>query len=124
MQCHNCHTEIEDSAILCDACGAVVKEQPAEERPDTEKKHRRANLRRYIAIGERGYTMERYVNCKFGITEADDRLPKRLTDAPQDPKNPKTKVPLEKMKKIYYAARGWARNGIPTEATLRRLKIK
>lgn len=51
MQCHHCHAEIEDSAILCDACGAVVKEQPAEERPDTEKKHRRANLRRYIAIG-------------------------------------------------------------------------
>lgn len=51
MQCQNCHAEIEDSAILCDACGAVVKEQPVEERPDTEKKHRRANLRRYIAIG-------------------------------------------------------------------------
>lgn len=51
MQCQNCHAEIEDSAILCDACGAVVKEQPVEERPDTEKKHRRANPRRYIAIG-------------------------------------------------------------------------
>ena len=51
MQCHHCHAEIEDSAILCDACGAVVKEQPAEQNPDTEKKHRRANLRRYIAIG-------------------------------------------------------------------------
>ena len=43
---------------------------------------------------------------------------------PQDPKDPKTKVPLETMKKTYYAARGWDRNGIPTEATLRRLKIK
>ena len=35
-----------------------------------------------------------------------------------------TRVPLEKMKKIYYAARGWDKNGIPTEKTLRRLKIK
>ena len=26
--------------------------------------------------------------------------------------------------KTYYAARGWDKNGIPTEATLRRLKIK
>ena len=43
---------------------------------------------------------------------------------PQDPKNPKTKVPLEKMKKTYYAARGWDKNGIPTERTLSRLKIK
>lgn len=51
MQCHNCHTEIDDSAILCSACGAVVKEQPEEEHTDTREKHRRANLRRYIAIG-------------------------------------------------------------------------
>ena len=50
MQCHHCHAEIEDSAILCDACGAVVKEQPAKERPDAKEKHRSANLRRYIAI--------------------------------------------------------------------------
>ena len=79
---------------------------------------------KYIAIGERGYTLERYINCKFGITEANDKLPKRLTDIPQDSGNPKTKVPLETMKKTYYTARGWDKNGIPTEATLRRLKIK
>ena len=79
---------------------------------------------KYIAIGERGYTMERYINCKFGVSAANDRLPKRLTDVPQDPKNPKTRVPLEQMKKTYYAARGWDKNGIPREATLRRLKIK
>ena len=79
---------------------------------------------KYIAIGERGYTMERYINCKFGISAANDKLPKRLTDVPQDPSDPKTKVPLETMKKTYYAARGWDKNGIPTEATLRRLKIK
>ena len=79
---------------------------------------------KYIQIGERGYTMERYINSKFGISAANDKLPKRLTDVPQDPNNPKTKVPLETMKKTYYAARGWDKNGIPTEATLRRLKIK
>ena len=79
---------------------------------------------KYIQIGERGYTMERHINCKFGITAANDKLPKRLTDVPQDPADPKTKIPLEVMKKTYYAARGWDKNGIPTEATLRRLKIK
>ena len=79
---------------------------------------------KYIQIGERGYTMERYINCRFGISAANDKLPKRLTDVPQDPGNPSTKVPLETMKKTYYAARGWDKNGIPTEATLRRLKIK
>ena len=79
---------------------------------------------KYISIGERGYTMERYINCKFGVSAANDKLSKRLTDVPQDPNNPKTKIPLETMKKTYYAARGWDQNGIPTEKTLRRLKIK
>ena len=82
------------------------------------------DLGKYLEIGERGYTMERWINTKFGITAANDKLPKRLTNVPQDPKNPKTKVPLETMKKIYYAARGWDKNGIPTEKTLCRLKIK
>ena len=82
------------------------------------------DLGRYLRIGERGYTMERCINCRFGISAANDKLPKRLTDVPQDPGNPKTKIPLETMKKTYYAARGWDKNGIPTEATLRRLKIQ
>ena len=77
-----------------------------------------------MEIGERGYTMERYMNTKFGVSAASDKLHKRLTDVPQDPDNPKTKVPLETMKKTYYQARGWDSNGIPTEKTLRRLKIK
>lgn len=79
---------------------------------------------KYIRIGERGYTMERLINTRFGITAADDALPRRLTDIPQDPADPTTKIPLETMKKTYYAARGWDKNGIPTEKTLRRLKIK
>ena len=78
---------------------------------------------KYIRTGERSYTMERYVNTKFGASSAIDTLPKRLTDTPQDPNNPKTKVPLETMKKTYYKARGWDANGIPTAATLRKLKI-
>ena len=82
------------------------------------------DLGKYIQIGERGYTMERLINTRFGITAANDKLPKRLTDIPQDPNDPTTKVPLEKMKQTYYAARGWDKNGIPKESTLRRLKIK
>ena len=82
------------------------------------------DLGRYIEIGARGYTLERYVNCKFGISAKNDKLPKRLTDVPQDPNNPTTKVPLETMKKTYYKARGWSEDGIPTEKTLKRLKIK
>ena len=81
------------------------------------------NLGKYIRIGERGYNLERYINCKFGISAANDKLPKWLTDVPQDPNNPKAKVPLEKMKEIYYHARGWDSCGIPADSTLRRLKL-
>lgn len=81
------------------------------------------DLGRYLEIGERGYTMERLINTRFGINADNDKLPKRLTDVPQDVNDPSTKVPLEKMKSTYYKARGWDENGIPTEKTLRRLKI-
>lgn len=78
----------------------------------------------FIRIGERGYTMERHLNSKFGITAKDDALPARLTSTPQVPGNPKTVVPLDPMKKIYYQARGWNANGIPTSQILKRLKIQ
>ena len=77
----------------------------------------------YLRCGERGYTLDRWVSSRFGVSEKDDALPKRLTDVPQDPANPKTKVPLAAMKKTYYRARGWDRHGVPTKRTLKRLQI-
>ncbi len=78
---------------------------------------------KYIRCGERGYTLDRYVSTRFGVSAKDDTLPKRLTDIPQDPSDPKTKVPLDKMKKTYYRARGWTADGIPTKRTLKKLGI-
>ena len=79
---------------------------------------------KYMSIGERGYTLERSVNCRFGVSAKDDTLPKRLTDELERPGDPNSRVPLDKMKPVYYAARGWDANGIPTRSTLRRLKLK
>ena len=81
------------------------------------------NFGKYIRCGERGYTLDRWVSTRFGIRAKDDSLPKRLTDVAQDPKDPRTKVPLEKMKKTYYRARGWSQDGVPTERTLKKLGI-
>ena len=81
------------------------------------------NFGKYIRCGERGYTLDRWVSTRFGIRAKDDSLPKRLTDVAQDPKDPRTKVPLEKMKKTYYRARGWDQDGVPTERTLKKLGI-
>ena len=93
----------------------------------TELKHsvgmKGMTLGEFMQIGERSYNVERAVNAKFGVSAAMDTLPKRLTDVPQNPKDPKTKVPLDTMKKTYYNARGWDKNGLPTEKKLRQLKI-
>ena len=78
---------------------------------------------KYVRTGERGYNLERMLNAKFGVDASKDALPKRLIAELQDPNDPNSKVPLEKMKKIYYRARGWNKNGIPTKWTLRLLKL-
>jgi len=82
------------------------------------------NLGKYLRLGERGYTLERYIDSLFGVTGESDTLPARLTDELEDPEDESTKVPLDKMKKAYYAARGWNKEGVPTEGQLKKLGIK
>ncbi len=81
------------------------------------------NFGKMLRIGERGYNLERLLNKKLGVDASCDTLPKRLTDELQDENNKKSKVPLEKMKKRYYRARGW-KNGLPTDRLIKRLGIK
>ncbi len=82
------------------------------------------NFGLFLRLGERGVNMERAINNRFGITAENDKLPKRLTDVPQDPDRPETCIPLEKLKKTYYKARGWSEDGIVTGKTLNRIGIK
>ena len=82
------------------------------------------NIGKFIRCGERSYNVERAVNARFGVSAENDKLPKRLTDIPQDPKRPDTRVPLEQMKKTYYRARGWEKNGLPSEKKLKQLGIR
>lgn len=81
------------------------------------------NLGKLKTIGERGFNIEKMFNIRRGWINKDDSLPKRLTDEPQDINNPKSKVPLKKLKIKYYKRRGWNQNGMPKERTLKRLKI-
>lgn len=75
-------------------------------------------------IGERGYNLERMFNQRRGLTEKDDSLPQRLTDDPQIPGNPRSRVPLAKLKRTYYRIRGWDATGGPTAGKKRRLKLQ
>jgi aldehyde:ferredoxin oxidoreductase len=77
----------------------------------------------FIALGERGYNLERLFNLREGLTAADDSLPERLTGTPQDPDRPDTTVPLEKLLKNYYRIRGWDKAGVPGKRKLNSLGI-
>ena len=77
----------------------------------------------FFKMGKRGYTLERHINSRFGISRKDDSLPARLTDVPQVEGDDSTRVPLERMKNVYYHARGWSDDGVPTPKTLRKLNL-
>lgn len=74
-------------------------------------------------IGERGYNLERMFNLRRGLTPENDSLPKRLTNELQNPDDKRTRVPLDEMKARYYKARGWNREGVPEEKTLKRIGL-
>jgi len=77
----------------------------------------------FFKCGKRAFTLERHINSRFGIDRKDDTLPKRLTDVPQVEGDDSTRVPLEKMKDVYYRARGWSKDGVPTPKTLKKLNL-
>ncbi|MFA5635238.1 MAG: aldehyde ferredoxin oxidoreductase family protein [Anaerovoracaceae bacterium] len=78
----------------------------------------------YMRAGERGYTLERSINNRFGVDADADTLPERLTQTPQIENDKKTVVPLSIMKSVYYKARGWNEKGIPTVKTLKKLRLE
>jgi len=97
----------------------------------------------FMALGERGYNLERLFNLREGLTAADDSLPDRLTKTPQPDRGAEVQggekqagasadahgsheavAPLEKMLARYYKVRGWDAGGVPTARTLKRLKLQ
>ena len=83
----------------------------------------KATMASILTWGAYGYNVERISNIILGQKAGADKLPGRLINELQDPNNPKTKVPLEKMKKVYYRGRGW-KDGIPTYHRLKSLGIR
>ena len=67
-------------------------------------------------VGERIFNLERYMNCREGISKKDDTLPHRmLTDVSE---NGWASVELDRMLKKYYRLRGWDENGRPKAKVL------
>ncbi len=81
------------------------------------------SMLKFYKAGERVHVLERYMNTREGISKKDDTLPRRfLTEGRKCDQKEQT-VPLEKMLKKYYRARGFDSNGIPKKRTLKRLSI-
>ncbi len=65
----------------------------------------------FYTAGERTFNLERYMNCREGITRADDTLPDRILNEVREDGWPG--IELEKMLSRYYKLRGWDKNGRP-----------
>ena len=78
----------------------------------------------FWASGERGFTLERLLGRRFGLTADDDTLPGRDLNEPIDAADARSVVPLAPMLRRYYAHRGWDAAGVPRAALLRRLRIQ
>lgn len=84
----------------------------------------RLGFGRFWAVGERGFTLERLLGRRFGLTAKDDTLPGRMLDEPIDPANPGSVVPLGPMMRRYYAHRGWDTDGVPGRRLRQRLGVR
>ena len=67
-----------------------------------------------LRCGERGYAIERYISTLFaGKPETDGET----TEV-------EAKDGADKLKKAYFAVRGWSKDGVPSEAALKKLGIR
>jgi aldehyde:ferredoxin oxidoreductase len=77
-----------------------------------------------LEVGERVWNLERQFNLQAGFTAKDDTLPKRLLkDAAKTGPAKGLVSGLDKMLPEYYSARGWTKEGVPTNETLNRLAL-
>ena len=79
--------------------------------------------RKFLEAGARIHVLERYMNTREGISRKDDVLPERFLKQSREEDARQRTVPLDKMLDKYYRIRGYDGNGIPTDATLRKLGI-
>ncbi len=77
-----------------------------------------------LKIGKRIYTLERKFNIEAGFTRKDDTLPPRfLNEFLPEGASRNRIVKLDEMLDRYYKIRGWDKNGVPTDETLKELEI-
>jgi len=77
-------------------------------------------------VGERIWTLVRLFNAREGFTRDDDELPPLLREPVANGPQAGSAVDPERFERLldlYYAARGWGPNGLPTAETVARLDL-
>ncbi len=86
----------------------------------------RSSLFELMKVGERGITMARAFNVRFGFTAQDDQLPDRFFE-PMRAGNLKghfiDRQSFDQALKLYYGMMGWDKEGVPTQAKLEELGV-
>ncbi len=124
---------IEDVMSLYDVMGVCKFSRHfyfVEELPDFFKAVHgfKFNTKDLLMLGERVYNLERAFNAREGFTRKDDVLPSRVMNEPiRDGPSQGSVITQEELNQMlddYYAARGWAKEGVPTRAKLEELGLK
>ena len=77
-----------------------------------------------VRAGERLFNLKRLINLQFGVTRADDTLPRRFLAEPRPSGTAAGVLPdLGKMLPLYYELRGWDAEGRPTRERLKELGL-
>jgi len=84
---------------------------------------RKISQSQLLKAGKRIYILERYMNCLMGITKKDDTLPERFLKESETKHPVKNVVPLEPLLNAYYKEKGYSKDEIPLEKTLKKLGI-
>jgi aldehyde:ferredoxin oxidoreductase len=78
-------------------------------------------------VGERMWNLERVFNVREGFGRRQDSLPKRILTEPLHTREADGEGQMvrhqDEFLDRYYKLRGWTRNGIPTEAKLKKMKL-
>jgi aldehyde:ferredoxin oxidoreductase len=83
----------------------------------------RLNQYRFRRNGKRIHLLERYMNCREGLSSADDTLPERFLKEHRESDPYKRVIKMKTMLRKYYWYRGYDRTGIPGSKTLKRWKV-
>jgi aldehyde:ferredoxin oxidoreductase len=78
----------------------------------------------FLRMGDRLFQLKRLINNRFGVTAADDTLPKRLLTEPRPDGSAAGNLPdLAMMLPVYYDLRQWDENGVPKPERLQQLGL-